>query len=157
MGWVLMTSVRHGAEMFLHASDVQGPMSNKTLRLIMKETPSVLVLGGPPTYLKGVTVQGPMIDRGILNAAKITTVVPTVIFEHHILRSEEWETEARAVFEAGNEARNKITTGAGYLNQPTVVLEARRQKLYDEEEPSAEFVKWTQLSREKRNLMSPPI
>lgn len=157
MGWVLMTSVRHGGETFLHASDVQGPMSNKTLRLIIKEKPSVLVLGGPPTYLKGVTVQGSMIDRGILNAAKIATIVPTVIFEHHILRSAEWETEAGAVFEAGNEAGNKISTGAGYLNQPTVVLEARRQELYDEEEPSAEYVKWTQLPREKRNLMSPPI
>lgn len=157
MGWVLMTSVRHGGETFLHASDVQGPMSNKTLRLIIKEKPSVLVLGGPPTYLKGVTVQGSMIDRGILNAAKIATIVPTVIFEHHILRSAEWETEARAVFEAGNEAGNKISTGAGYLNQRTVVLEARRQELYDEEEPSAEYVKWTQLPREKRSLMSPPI
>ena len=157
MGWVLMTSVRCRGETFLHASDVQGPMSNETLRLILKEKPDVLVLGGPPTYLKGVRVQESSIDRGIMNAAKIVTAVPTIIFEHHILRSENWEAEASAVFEAGKKAENRVVTAAGYLNQPVVALEARRQELYVEEEPSSEFVKWTKLPREKRQVKSPPI
>jgi len=157
MGWVLMTSVRSGGETFLHASDVQGPMSNQTLRLILKEKPGVLVLGGPPTYLKGVRVQAPSIDHGILNAAKIAMAVPTVIFEHHILRSEKWEAEARAVYEAADKAKNRVSTAAGYLNQPVLVLEARREELYREEEPSPEFIKWTQMPREKRRVESPPI
>ena len=33
LGWVLMTRVRSGAVTFLHASDVQGPMSKETARL----------------------------------------------------------------------------------------------------------------------------
>lgn len=157
MGWVLMTSVKSGGETFLHASDVQGPMSNETLQLILKEKASVLVLGGPPTYLKGVRVQESSIDRGIMNAAKVAPLVPTMIFDHHILRSEKWETEARAVFEAGRRAENRVATAAGYVNQPTMLLEARRRELYDEEEPSSEFLKWTQLPRDKRRLEIPPI
>ena len=157
MGWVLMTCVRFGGETFLHASDVQGPISDETQKLILKEKPNVLVLGGPPTYLKGVRVQGSSIDRGIMNAAKIAAAVPTVIFEHHILRSENWEVEARDVFKAGNEAENKVTTAAEFINHPTLLLEARRSELYDNEEPSAEFMKWAQLPREKRRLKEPPI
>ena len=157
MGWVLMTSVTCGGEKFLHASDVQGPMSNETLRLILRQRPDVVVLGGPPTYLKGVRVQGSTIDRGITNAAKIAAAVPTVILEHHLLRSANWEAEARAVFEAGNKAHNRVATAAGYLNRPTSLLEARREELYDLEKPSPEFVKWMELPREKRQLKSPPV
>ena len=157
MGWVLMTSVSCGGQRFLHASDVQGPMSDETVRLILAEKPSVLVLGGPPTYLKGVRVAASSIDRGIRNTARIAAAVPTIILEHHILRSEGWEAEARLVFEAAKEAESVIKTAAGFLNQPTMALEARRQKLYEEEPPSAEFLKWTELPREKRQVKSPPI
>ena len=157
MGWVLMTGVRCGEEMFLHASDVQGPMSKETLRLIIKDKPSILMLGGPPTYLKGVRVQDSSIERGIMNAAKIAKVVPTLILEHHILRSEDWKAEAGPVFEAANEAENRVFTAAEYLRQPVLILEARRQALYADEKPSSEFVKWTALPRDKRRLTSPPI
>jgi predicted metallo-beta-lactamase superfamily hydrolase len=92
-----------------------------------------------------------------MNAAKIAEVVPTVVFEHHILRSQDWESEARVVFEAGHNAKNRVVTAAGYVNQPTLVLEAHRQELYEKEEPSPEFIKWTKLQREKRARMSPPI
>ena len=157
MGWVLMTCVRCEEEAFLHASDVQGPMSNETLHLILKEKPHVLVLGGPPTYLKGVRVQESAIDHGIINAAKIAVAVPEVIIDHHVLRSKNWEAESKTVFGAGSKAGNKVATAAMYLNQPTMALEARRQELYDEEGPSPEFVKWAKLPREKRQLKSPPI
>ena len=157
MGWVLMTCVTRGGEKFLHSSDVQGPMSKETLRLILNEKPNVLVLGGPPTYLKDVRVQGSSITRGIKSAAKIATIVPMVIFEHHILRSENWKIEFRPVLQAAKEAENRIVTAAEYLNQPTRVLEAHRRELYAEEEPSPQFVKWTELPRDKRQLENPPI
>jgi hypothetical protein len=157
MGWVLMTCVRAGEETFLHASDVQGPMSKETIRLILKEKPDVLVLGGPPTYLKGVRVEESSLSRGISNAAKIASVVPIVIFEHHILRSEDWRLEAKPVYDAASENGTKAVTAAEYLNQPVSILEPRRRVLYEEEEPSPEFMKWTELHRDKRRLQSPPI
>jgi hypothetical protein len=157
MGWVLMTCVQFGGETFLHASDVQGPMSDETRQLILKEKPDALVLGGPPTYLKGVRVQETAIEHGIMNAAKIAKIIPTVILEHHLLRSESWEADARPVFDAADGAENRVTTAAGYLNLPNALLEARREQLYREEEPSPEFMKWTQQPREKRQLENPPV
>jgi len=157
MGWVLMTRVKCGDETFLHSSDVQGPISKRTLELIQKEKPDVLVLGGPPTYLKGVRVSEEPIREGIMNAAILAATVPIVIFEHHILRSESWSADAKPVFESASKTRNKVVTAAEYLGQTSTILESRRLKLYEEEEPSAEFLKWTELAREKRQLISPPV
>jgi hypothetical protein len=157
MGWVLMTCVRSRGETFLHASDVQGPMSTATMRLILKEKPDVLVLGGPPTYLEGVRVEGSSLRRGIINAAKIASAVPTMIFEHHILRSENWKLDAKPVYDAASKAETRVLTAAEYLNQPVLILEPRREVLYKEEKPSPEFMKWTELHRDKRRLRSPPI
>ena len=157
MGWVLMTSVRYESETFLHASDVQGPMSNKTLQLILQEKPNTVILGGPPTYLKGVRVQASSIDLGIGNAAEIAKAVRTLVLDHHLLRSRQWEAEAKPVFEAGEKAAHYVTTAAGYLNQPIRTLEASREELYGSEEPSTEFRKWAQLRREKRQIVNPPI
>jgi predicted metallo-beta-lactamase superfamily hydrolase len=157
MGWVLMTRVECGDETFIHSSDVQGPISKRTLELILKEKPDVLVLGGPPTYLKGIRVAEQPIQNGMMNAAILAATVPTVIFEHHILRSEFWVADAEPVFDSANKSGNKIVTAAEYLGQPSLILESRRLKLYEEEEPSPEFLKWTELAREKRQLISPPI
>jgi hypothetical protein len=157
MGWVLMTSVRSGDETFLHASDVQGPMSKTTARLILKEKPDVLVLGGPPTYLEGVRVDGSFIQQGMENAARISAQIPTVILEHHLLRSENWRDEARRVYDSSLKANHRVMTAAEYLGVPNMLLEPRRELLYDEDAPSQQFLKWTELDREKRRLQSPPV
>ena len=157
MGWVLMTRVKRSNETFIHSSDVQGPISKRTLELILKEKPDLLVLGGPPTYLKGFRVSEQPIQTGILNAARLAATVPKVIFEHHILRSETWSADAKPVFESASKTGNKVVTAAEYLGQTSALLESRRLKLYEEEEPSPEFLKWTELSREKRQLVSPPV
>jgi predicted metallo-beta-lactamase superfamily hydrolase len=102
-------------------------------------------------------VAGTSIDRGIANGSKIASTAPTLILEHHILRSEDWRVEAGPVFDAAHIAEHRVVTAAEYLNQPTSILEARRQQLYAEEEPSSEFMKWTELPRDKRRLQSPPV
>jgi predicted metallo-beta-lactamase superfamily hydrolase len=157
MGWVLMTLVKCGDETFIHSSDVQGPIAKRTLDLIRKEEPDVLILGGPPTYLKGVRVSEQPIQSGIMNAAVLAATIPIVILEHHILRSESWSADAKPVFESAYKTGNKVVTAAEYLGQTATILESRRLKLYEEEEPSAEFLKWAELSREKRQLINPPI
>lgn len=157
MGWVLMTSVRSGDERFLHASDVQGPMSEETTRLILDEKPSVLVLGGAPTYLKGIRVPEASIERGIKNTARIAAATPTLILEHHILRSEDWRTDAKVVFDAATKAGNRVITAAEFMGQPDNSLESRRQQLYELEPPSGAFIKWTEMRNDKRRLQNPPL
>jgi hypothetical protein len=157
LGWVLMTCVRSGEETFLHASDVQGPMSEETTKMILQEKPDFLVLGGPPTYLEGVRVGQASIRAGIENAARIASRTPIVLFEHHILRSEEWREHSKPVYDAASSAEHSVMTAAEYLKRPIMLLESQRERLYEEEAPSPEFVKWTELHREKRRLQNPPV
>jgi predicted metallo-beta-lactamase superfamily hydrolase len=157
MGWVVMTSVRSREEVFVHTSDVQGPMSAMTTQLILDEKPDLLVLGGPPAYLSGVRVANASISSGILNASKIAGLVPTVIFEHHILRSPNWRSDVSPVYAAGASMANRVVTAADYLGEPVKALEASREDLYKMDPPSAEFMKWTGLKQEKRRVTSPPV
>lgn len=157
LGWVLMTGVECGGHRLLHASDVQGPMSKQTTRSIIKERPDLLILGGPPIYLEGVKVDKAMIQKGIENAAEIAGKVPTVVFEHHPLRSEDWRVKSKQVYDAAMAANHMVTTGAEYMGGKPSLLEAIRPKLYEDEPPSEEFLKWCKLNREKQRNQSPPI
>jgi len=157
MGWVLMTCVRSGEETFLHASDVQGPMSKETTQKILHEKPDCLVLGGPPTYLGGIRVGQPSIRAGIENAARIASTTPIVIFEHHVLRSEKWREQSKLVYDSASSAEHKVMTAAEYLKTPNMLLESQRERLYEEEPPTSEFVKWTELNHDKQRLQNPPV
>jgi len=157
LGWVLMTTIESQGEKATHASDVQGPMSNLTTKLLLKENPGTLILGGPPLYLEGVRVRKASILKGLANASKIAGKIPKVIFEHHVLRSEKWEDEAKSVLQASAEAGHEMVTAAGYLGDPPMLLESRRERLYEEDPPSKDFVRWTELPREKRRLQAPPV
>ena len=157
LGWVLMTGVESRGERFLHASDVQGPMSNVATRLILKAKPDVLVLGGPPLYLEGLRVEKETIQKGIENAAKIAGVVPLVMLEHHLLRSENWKDKAKVVYETAADAGHKVVTAAEYLGLQPELLECKREFLYEKEPPSEAFMKWTKLREMKRRQQSPPL
>jgi predicted metallo-beta-lactamase superfamily hydrolase len=157
LGWVLMTTIESEGGKMLHASDVQGPMSKQTTRLLLREKPDTVVLGGPPLYLEGVRVERTSILKGLENSAKIARKVPQVIFEHHVLRSKKWKDDAKLVFRASAEARHEIVTAAEYLGDKPSLLESLREQLYEDDPPPAEFMKWTQLPREKRRLQPPPV
>lgn len=157
MGWVLMTTVRTSDQVFLHSSDVQGPMSNDTTQLILDQKPVLLVLGGPPFYLKNVRVAESSITRAILNAAKITAAVPITIFDHHALRTESWQMDAKLLYEAAVQSGNRVSTAAEFAGQKNTMLEARREELYKVEPPSASFAKWSELPQEKRRVIVPPV
>jgi predicted metallo-beta-lactamase superfamily hydrolase len=157
LGWVLMTTVQSRDERVLHASDVQGPMAKKTVRVILKEKPDLVVLGGPPLYLEGVKVEKSSIRNGMENAARVTGAVPSVIFEHHVLRSATWKLGTQLVYEAGMKAGHRVMTAAEYGGVGAMLLESMRERLYEEEPPSEAFLKWTKLQRDKRRLEVPPI
>lgn len=156
LGWVLMTTVVSQEQKFMHASDVQGPMSKQTARLILRENPEMLVLGGPPAYLEGVKVDKVVIRKGVENAAKIAGQVHMMIFDHHLLRSEDWSDRAKLVYEVGKGAGHAVMTGAEYVGEQTRLLEAIRPRLYEMEPPSQEFLKWSKLKRERQRLEKPP-
>jgi predicted metallo-beta-lactamase superfamily hydrolase len=157
LGWVIMTTIESQERRVLHASDVQGPMAKQTARIIVKENPGQLILGGPPVYLEGVKVEKERIRDGLENAAMLAGKIPTVVFEHHLLRSEDWRDRAELVYGAAGKAGNTVSTAAEYAGEPPRVLEAIRPQLYEQEPPSEEFLKWSKLRREKQRTQPPPV
>ncbi|MEM3627480.1 MAG: hypothetical protein QXZ25_05580, partial [Candidatus Bathyarchaeia archaeon] len=140
LGWVLMVTIEYEGEKFLFAPDVQGPMSRRALEIILGEKPKLLLIGGPPLYLLKFRVDEEQIQLGMKNLEKVVESVPNIILEHHILRDENWLEKARAVL--ARPGIGRVLTAAEYLGKENLFLEARRKRLFDEEQPSREFDKW---------------
>jgi len=100
LGWVLMITVQCGDERVLFAPDVQGPMYDPTLKLILGERPQLIIIGGPPLYLAGFRVSEDHIQRGMQNLENIVKNVPLTIQEHHILRDKRWRELSQPIFDA---------------------------------------------------------
>jgi predicted metallo-beta-lactamase superfamily hydrolase len=132
-------------------------MIGETLKLIVDLSPRLAMVGGPPVYLSGFSVNESNVKRGLDHLATIVEKIPTTIIDHHLLRTENWREHALAVFEAAERACHKVMTAAEYLGRQNDLLECRRDKLYKAEPPSEEFVKWTKLPILKQRRTKPPI
>jgi len=157
LGWVLMTTIECQGEKFMFAPDVQGPMSKRSLELIMTEKPNSLIIGGPPLYLAGFRVDEEQFQAGLRNLEKVVITVPCTILEHHFLRDENWREQAKNVFAKAYKAGHKVLTAAEFLGQRNTFLEAMRKRLFVESPPSKEFEKWMRESIEAKKHFKPPI
>jgi hypothetical protein len=157
LGWVLMTTVECKGEKFMFAPDVQGPMSNRTLEIIDKEKPRLIMIGGPPLYLSGLRVDESQIKVALGNLERVVRTVPNVILEHHLLRDENWRDKTKSVFDAADEAGCQISTAAEFLDKENMFLEAKRKELFAEEPQSTEFEKWMRKTMDAQMHIKPPI
>jgi len=157
LGWVVMTTIECSGEIFLFAPDVQGPMAEHTVEIILGQTPSLLMVGGPPLYLTGLKLSEEQAHKGLSNIKRIVKTVPHVIIEHHLLRDEDWREKTVEVFYSAYEAAHTVQTASEYLGKHNVFLEARRKKLYEEDSPTNDFKTWTRQKEEVRKHAKPPI
>jgi len=156
LGYVIMATLQHGDECFMFAPDVQGPMSDSTTELILTTNPTVLMLGGPPLYLGGVRVEFSRLEQGLRNLERIVDVTPTIILEHHALRDEQWRSKLEKVFLKAQQADHAIVTAAEYTGAANNFLEAKREKLYEEQPPTSEFKTWMKTLNNKQ-IQKPPL
>jgi len=157
LGFVLATVIESGSEKFIHASDVQGPMSNSALQFILSERPSAIIIGGPPTYLSGVKVSETSIRRAMDNLTEAARNIPLVIADHHMLRAPDSILQLSTLSAAAKPLGHSIMTAADYVGRRPQLLEANRITLYRDDPPRREFIKWTKLPREKQRETKPPI
>jgi len=157
LGWILMTTIKHGNERMLFAPDVQGPMCDHTLKLILGEKPQLIIIGGPPLYLAGFKVSEDHIQRGMQNLETLVKNVPLTIMEHHILRDERWRELSQPIFDVASKAGHVVFTAAEFAEKENNLLEFRRKLLFKTEPPSPEFKKWMKLPLSERKLVRPPI
>jgi hypothetical protein len=156
LGWVIMAVVHYEDERFMFAPDVQGPMSQHTLELILKAEPTVIMLGGPPLYLGGFGVDVAQLEQGLRNLERIVQAVPVVILEHHVLRDESWQQKLTEVYDQASKAGHSVVTAAEYLGTENVFLESKRRQLYRDFPPSAEFKQWTKTLN-SNHIAKPPL
>jgi predicted metallo-beta-lactamase superfamily hydrolase len=157
LGWVLLTTIEFRGEVFMFAPDVQGPISLKTLQMILNERPQLIMLGGPPTYLVGFKTDGEQVQTALGNLKKIVEHVPTTILEHHFLRDENWKDRSADVFYQAYKSEHTLLTAAEFLGRQNSFLEYSRKKLFTENPPSLEFQKWMKISIETRKRHKPPV
>jgi len=131
LGYVVMTRVAHGNEVFVHTSDVEGPPLKEHLSFLIDAQPTVLYVDGPMTHMPEHYPEEHT-KRSLSHLQRIirTTNVRTLILDHHILRDREWRTRMDPVFRAGEEHDVTVTTAAEFAGKPLDQLEANRDRLY---------------------------
>jgi hypothetical protein len=157
LGWVLMLIIECQDEKLMFAPDVQGPIDQNALKIIMDEKPQVLMIGGPPLYLAGFKVDEAQIQTALTNMERIAAAVPLVILEHHLLRDENWREKTKTVFDKAKKTGGSILTAAEFLGEHDQCLEATRKRLFAESPPSGEFKKWMRLNEEAKKREKPPL
>ncbi len=157
LGWVLPCVVERSKDKLVFAPDVQGPVVDETLELLLREKPRVLIIGGPPTYLRGFRIGDEFFQTALHNLARLTESIETVVIDHHLLRDEGWYDFLSPVRKSAEKAGHQVLTAAGLLKAEPKPLEAIRKRLYEEEKPSGEFMKWTELPKEEQSIRPPPV
>ncbi len=157
LGWVIMLTIEHKDVRVIFASDVQGPIFDRTLEMIIVQRPNLVYLGGPPIYLSDFRVPSSILEHGLKNAGKLVGESQSVILDHHLLRSEGWKEASSIIFKVAIKTGHEIMTAASFLGEEDNVLEPRRKILYDDEPPAEDFNRWSTLPEEKRRCIKPPI
>jgi predicted metallo-beta-lactamase superfamily hydrolase len=131
LGYVVMTRIAEGEEVFVHSSDVLGPPLKEHLAFLIDAQATVLYVDGPMTHMPD-HYPAEHTKRSLSHLQRIlrTTNVRTLILDHHILRDREWRTWMEPVFRAGKEHDVTVLTAAEFAGKPIDQLEANRDRLY---------------------------
>lgn len=128
LGYVVALTVTDRREgfRFVHASDVQGPLSAVAAAYLTRERPSLLYLSGPPAYLEARLGRA-LIEQGVEHLLRlIDRTGCRVIMDHYALRDDEYPERFRRLWETG-----RVVTAAGFLGLEDQPLEARRRRLWE--------------------------
>ncbi|MHA2240428.1 MAG: MBL fold metallo-hydrolase [Candidatus Thorarchaeota archaeon] len=154
LGFVLSTSIEYDGCCVLFAPDVQGPVVKTTLEYIQSVQYDMLIVGGPPIYLRQFTE----LDRqNALNSLlDLTSSSPILLVDHHLIRSPEWSSWLEPVRKAAEQADCKLVSAADIVAGNYCYLENNRPATYANEPPNEEFMNWTKATDEYKRANKPP-
>ena len=130
LGYVIMTTINDGERKVLHASDVQGPVTEDAAKYIINQKPDLLIMDGPPTIFLGWKFSQKHLEDSSNNLIKIIKKIDCeIILDHHLLR----DIKYKEVFpEPYKIAEKRIKTFAEYLGMENNTLESYRKILWGE-------------------------
>jgi len=121
----LTVTDRRSGRRFVHASDVQGPLSPVAAAYLARERPSVLYLSGPPAYLEH-RIGHALVEQGVEHLLRIIDRAGCrVIMDHHAVRISNFRDRFRRLWDTG-----QVVTAAGYLGLADTPLETQRRALW---------------------------
>jgi predicted metallo-beta-lactamase superfamily hydrolase len=124
-GYVVAVTVDDGGERFIHASDLQGPVSPVATAYLLRERPDLVYVSGPPTYLQG-QIGREAVQRGVDNLVRLVGETGCrVIVDHHAVREPRFRDRLAQAFATG-----RVMTAAEFLGRGDECLEARRAALW---------------------------
>ncbi len=153
LGFVLMLTVRTPGCSLMHAPDIQGPMYNEPLQLILKQKPDALIMGGPPLYLGGFKVGWEDLAKACKNMGKIAREVPLVVVDHHLLRSLEYREYLKPVYAGGEESGHQVLSASEFIGQKPQLLEAKRKEFHAQEPIGRDWYKRLERGEFKKGVL----
>lgn len=127
LGYVITLTIKWDGKSVMHASDVQGPISEEAKQVIFDEKPDMLILSGPPIYLQGFAIEKAQIENARRNLIDISNKIHEVVVDHHLLRDLRCFDFIKSVKE---ESGGKILVASEIINIEPYLLEARRKEFY---------------------------
>ncbi len=125
VGWIFLTRIEHEGEVFVHSSDVSGPIIEDYADLIVELDPTYLVLDGPPTYMFGYMLNRINLNRAVENATRIVREADFewMIYDHHLPREAKFRERTKKVWQEAERLGKKVLTGAEHVGKTPVILE----------------------------------
>lgn len=126
VGWVFATKVECGGVKVIHASDLQGPVIEDYAEWLARESPNILILDGPPTYLFPYMFNKINLERAVENMRLIIRRADCgiIIYDHHLTRDRLFAERVGGVYSAAAETRKKVITAAEWFGRKPLILEA---------------------------------
>ena len=151
LGYVLMLTIRTPGCCLLHASDVQGPMYDEPLQIILAQKPDTVLMGGPPIYL-AFKLESDDIVAAQRNLATLAQNVPQLVVDHHLLRSLGYLKFLQPAMQAAKQTGNRLITAAELAGREPMLLEARRKELHEQEPIEREWYERLEKGEFKRGF-----
>lgn len=145
LGFVLMLTVRTPGCSLMHAPDIQGPMYDEPLKLILEQKLDMLLLGGPPLYLLNFKIDQESLMAARKNMRILAERIPLTIVDHHLLRTLEYKEYMGPVYITAEKNGNRVLSASEFIGAEPNLLEARRKELHKQSPVSKDW--YTKLGR----------
>ncbi len=123
-GYVMMTRIEKGKEVFVHASDIE-MLNDESIETILKWKATTVLASGPPIYLPRLTRK--MREIAWQRALRLAQGVKTLILDHHLLRCLEGE---RWLNRLSYVTGKRVICAADFMGRRRKLLEANRRLWY---------------------------
>ncbi|MBW1941144.1 MAG: hypothetical protein JRI28_07255 [Deltaproteobacteria bacterium] len=122
---VMMTRISDGNDVFVHASDIQ-LLNEEAVAILLEWSPSIVFLSGPPLYLSFFSHHHSKKSWNL--AVRLLNHIQLLIIDHHLLRCNDGLKWIRLLKLA---TKRPVVCAADFMNHPRLMLEARRNRLYE--------------------------